>query len=314
MSDSKDSECDSAELEPYILNEKNQFITKKYINNILAKYGVNYKIKNLKLFQMAMTHTSYLQLDLIPKKLKRITTKSRYKEAGITPLKKTRDIVPLQTKSYERLEFRGDAVLHDIIADYIYDRFPDQGEGFMTTLRTQIERDTALSELCAKIGLNKYILISKIIEINNGRENNVSILEDSFEAFMGALAKDQGKSSENYKTCYNFFVNLMEKEIDISRLLETNNNFKDILLRYYHQQEWPSPEYVTLTESGPDHKKNFTMGVKDASGRIIGTGKGTSKKKGEQEASRMALIYLDVIKDDDESSDEEVDLEWSDSD
>ena len=221
--------------------------------------------------------------------------------------------MPLQTKSYERLEFRGDAIIHDVIADYVFDRFPNEGEGFMTTLRTQMERDTALAELCTVIGLNEFILISRIIEINNGRYNNVSILEDAFEAFMGALAKDQGKSKKNYELCYTFFVNLIEKEIDIARLLETNNNYKDILLRYYHKQEWPSPEYVSMSEAGPDHKKKFTMGVKDATGRVIGTGKGTSKRKGEQEASKMALIYLGVINDD-ESSDEEIDAEWSDSD
>lgn len=315
MNSSKDSSEDSyidPELELYILNKENKLINKKYINGLLKKYGVDYKIKILENFQQAVTHTSYLVPELVPKKLRRITDKTHFEEAGISPIKEFKGIVPLQTKSYERPEFLGDAVLHLIFADYIYHRYTDQQEGFMTTLRTRMEDKRGLARLCRIVGLNQYILISKLIEINGGRDNNVSILEDSFEAFICALFEEAG-----FDICKKFVTNIIEKEVDISELLKTNLNYKDILLRLYHQKKWNVPKYYTLNEEGPDHKREFTMGVKDNTGRIIGTGSGASKRKGEQEASRQALIFLGELKEGDSDSDEEEyedDGDWSDSD
>jgi dsRNA-specific ribonuclease len=299
---SDDDSVDS-ELELYILNDKNKYITKKYIHKTLKTYGVSHKINNLQLYQQAVTHTSYLEPNLIPKKMRRISDKNHYQEAGLEPaanLDRSR-FVPLQKKSYERAEFLGDSVIHLILAEYIYSRYQDQNEGFMTTLRTRMERDTALANLAIIIGLNEYVLISRIIEVNGGRKNNTHILEDSFEAFMCALFLDAG-----YEVCKTFLVNLIQNEIDIAKLLQHNTNYKDILLRLYHQKKWKSPEYKTVTEAGPDHKKSFVMGVTDNNNNVIGTGSGVSKKKGEQHAAKQALKYLGALADsDDESSEDE---------
>lgn len=310
----KDSDDNlDSELEFYILNKKNKLITKKYVNGVLKKYGVSYKIKNLENFQQAVTHTSYLIPDLIPKKLRRVTDKTHFEEAGIIPMVEIKGIIPLQTKSYERPEFLGDSVLHLIFADYIYHRFKDQQEGFMTTLRTRMEDKNGLAKLCKVINLNEYILISKLIEINGGRDNNVSILEDSFEAFICALFEEAG-----FDVCKKFVTNLIESSIDISKLLQHNPNYKDILLRLYHQKKWDCPKYFTLNEDGPDHKRQFMMGVKDNMGRIIGQGSGVSKRKGEQKASRQALLYLGELNEDESDSDNEkyenYDSDWSSSD
>src|SRR5438105_3995888 len=97
-----------------ILNENNKSITKQYIETTLAKFNIPHKVKNLKIFQTAMTHTSYV----------------------INPQKKTfhhlKATIPLQKTSYERLEFLGDSVIHMVLADYLYNRYSDQHEGFMT--------------------------------------------------------------------------------------------------------------------------------------------------------------------------------------
>jgi len=276
----------------YILNEHNIEITSDYIENILKKYGVIHKINNLYNFKLATTHTSYILRDEEYWKLHR--SKNTNKE--LEPIEDPSMAIPLQTESYERIEYLGDAVLHLILADYIYDRY-DQGEGFMTKLRTKIEKGTTLTHFAKVIGLNKYILLSRYIEKNNGRENNKKILEDVFEAFLGALHIDGG-----YDICKKFIVKLIEDEVDFATLLHTEDNYKDMLLQFCHKQNprWEDPQYGEIDESGPDHNKVYTTFVRIKKrptdvGEVRGYGKGVSKKKGQQEAAREALIYYGDI-------------------
>jgi ribonuclease-3 len=88
--------------------------------------------------------------------------------------------------SYERIEFLGDALLGMIVANYLYTRFPDQNEGFLSKIRTKIVNGRMLGYLSDKIGFPKFAIISKQVEETGGR-NNFKIMEDIFEAFIGAL-------------------------------------------------------------------------------------------------------------------------------
>jgi len=287
---------------PYILNVKNKYITMKYIENMLKKYNVHLKVKHLDVFQNAMTHISYLRRDSEDYKRKKI---KRPVIKELEPIEYPKDAIPLQNKSYERLEFLGDSIIHAILADYLYHRYENQDEGFMTRLRTKIENGITLSLLAKCIGLNKYILISRHIEDNNGRQDNHHILEDSFEAFIGALYNESG-----YDNCKKFIVTLMETNVDFAMLLHTETNYKDMLLQFFHKKRWKDPKYGVKDISGPEHKKNYTMYVKRYidnrdNGKIYGYGVSTSKKKGEQEAARQALLEFGIIKEDDDSSTEE---------
>jgi dsRNA-specific ribonuclease len=173
----------------YILNEKNINITTEYIESTLKKYNVTYKVNNITKFEEAMTHTSYLKKDFINDK----NLKLDYicgKDKEIDPIVDPSRALPLRNISYERLEFLGDSVIHLILADYLYNRYNNQFEGFMTRLRTKIENGQSLAYLTKALDLNKYIVISKMIEQCNGREKNVHILEDAFESFVGALYLD----------------------------------------------------------------------------------------------------------------------------
>ena len=265
------------DLTPYILNECNQLITTDYIESVLKKYGdIIIKVKNLKIFQNAMTHISYLKRDSEYYKAKKI---KRTNNKEMRPIKNPQNCIQLQDKSYERLEFLGDSVIHLIIANYLFDRYESQHEGFITKLRTKLERTETLAQLAECIGLDEYILISRYIEVNNGRKRNRNILEDSFEALMGALYKEAG-----YDPCNIFFKTLMEKEVDFAHLLYTETNFKAKLLEYFHKQGWEDPKYDHTDVSGPGHKKQFLMCVvckKDPrdNGEIVGHGSGASKKK-----------------------------------
>lgn len=284
----------------YILNENNKYITKKYIEDTLKRYDINIKIKNLELFQQAMIHLSYLIRD--EKFYANNKTKPyQIQSNDIEPLDDISKAIPLQEQSYERLEFLGDAILHAILAEYIFNRYEQENEGFMTKLRTKIENGDTLTILSNTIGLNEYIIISRYVEKNGGRETNKKILEDAFEAFMGALYHEAG-----YNVCKKFIVTLIEKEIDFAKLLYQETNFKEKLLQYFHLRKWMDPIYGTLDISGPENKKMYTMYVKcrknaQDEGELVGIGIANSKKAGEQEACKKAMIHYGLYNDSDDS-------------
>jgi dsRNA-specific ribonuclease len=291
----------------YILNEKNKRITTEYIEKTLNKYGVQIKIKNIDIFQKSMIHVSYLIRD--EQFFSNNKTKPYHSQSNdIVPLDDITTAIPLQQQSYERLEFLGDAILHAIIAEYIYKRYPTVDEGFMTKLRTKIENGDTLSILSKKIGLDDYVVISRYIEQNGGRSTNKNITEDIFEAFIGALYLDSG-----FDTCKLFIVKMIEKEIDLAQMLYQEKNFKEKLLQYFHFRKWMDPIYGTLDVSGPKNKKMYTMWIKcrethNDEGNIVGIGVSSSKKAGEQEAAKQALIHFGLYNEgsDDDGSTEEI--------
>lgn len=306
MSNKNSSEKKKGKIEiddptPYILNENNILITSEFIEGVLKKYKVKCKIKNIEFFQKAMVHPSYLIRDENYYK----NNKSKY-DIYIDPIDDVSKAIPLQKESYERLEFLGDSVIHLILATYFFNRYENQNEGFMTRLRTKIENGETLAQLSKAIGLNRYILLSRYIDKNGGRDNNLHILEDSFEAFMGALYLEIG-----FDNCKTFLINLMEQEVDFAQILHTETNYKDLLLQFFHQRKWRDPCYGVLDISGSNHHKQFTMYVKCKKtqfddGEIVGIGVSTSKKNAEQLCARNALIHFGLLKDGDESDSETI--------
>lgn len=294
--DSPDNNLTNKQLELYILNENNKPITKNFIEGIFKRYGINHKVKKLENFQKAMYHTSYLIRDFKNDRLAKLV-----REKDITPILESDKCkaMPLCNTSYERLEFLGDSVIHLVLANYLYERYPDEQEGFMTRLRTKIESGNTLANLSKVIGLHEYIVLARNIEQIGGREKNLHILEDCFEAFIGCCYLDGG-----YLLCQKLIIKLIEENIDISTLIHIENNYKDTLLQWYHKWKWPDPEYGTHGSIEKDNKKIFIMYVKgyffnsnkEREWIILGEGYGTSKKKGEQEAAKNALIKLNIIK------------------
>lgn len=291
-SDGNDSDIDYS---MFILNEKNRYITKKYVKNLLEYYNINYNIKSLERFQHAMTHVSYLKRDFSNDKIVKMI-----KEKNLEPIRDPNLAIPLQDESYERLEYLGDSIIHAILAEYLFNRYPDKDEGFLTKLRTKIENGQTLAQLAKQLGLHEYVLIARNIEQIGGREKNTHIFEDTFEAFLGALYIDSGN---DYNLCKKFVIKIIETHIDMAHLIYNETNHKDTLLQYYHKMKWSDPEYKLLEIIEKDSKKYFKMCVTDSNAQIVGKGTGTSKKKGEQIAAYNALIHFGIINEDD--SDEE---------
>ncbi len=287
----------------YILNENNKLISAEYITALLKTYGINIKVNNLNIFQEAMIHLSYLVRN--EEFYKNNKTKVyQIQSTDIEPLSNKLDAIPLQSKSYERLEFLGDAIIHSILAEYLFKRYSYANEGFMTKLRTKIENGNTLYLLSKKIGLNEFVLISRYVEKNGGRITNENLLEDIFEAFIGALYLDAG-----YEVCNKFLITLIEKEINLSQMLNEETNFKEKILQYFHLRKWQDPIYGSLSCDGPENKKVYTMYVKCIKhvhdvGEIIGRGQGSSKRMGEQMAAKQAMIHFGIYKDDDNSEEE----------
>ena len=275
---------------PYNLN--NILINETDVIQILNKYNVSIdKVNHIEYFRQAFVHKSYCKKDIYPQ---HILNNAKI-ELGHPP-----NLLELQDKSYERLEYFGDRVLKLIVSMYLFHRYPKQDEGFMTRLQTKLEDKKNLSVMSKEIGLDKYFIISKQIEITNGR-NLDKIHEDVFESFVGALFLSNG-----FEPCMYLIVNLLETMIDYSEKLYCDNNYKDQLLRVNHQNKWSSPQYITINQEGPPHKRKYIMGVEKfdvkpndpINNRCIGYGIGNSKKEGEQNAAKMALITYGLLEKD----------------
>ena len=160
----------------------------------------------------------------------------------------------------------------------------------MTKLKTKIEDKTSLARFSKILGLDEFILVSKQNEISGISRVNDKILEDAFESFIGALFKDT-----NYYKCKEFIEYILENFIDYSELLYNDNNYKDQLLRFYHNNKWSHPVYVLLEEKGYGNKKLFTMGVLDKDKNVILKATDTSKRKAEQKVSKFVLYKYNKL-------------------
>jgi len=280
---------------PIPYNLENKEIEEQDILDVLNKYNISIpKINEIKYFRQAFTHSSYIDKKIIPEN---VLHDSKI-ELGNPP-----ELLELRPNSYERLEFFGDKVLKLIVSFYLFHRYPKEDEGFMTRLQTKIEDKKNLAIMSKEMGLGKFFIISRQIELMSGR-NLDKLHEDMFEAFIGALFLSNG-----FEPCLYLITNLLETLIDYSEKLYCDNNYKDRLLRLHHQNKWTFPEYIPIYHEGPPHKRKYIMGVKkhdsnstNIEDMCISYGIGNSKKEGEQYAAKMSLIILGILKEDQYSS------------
>jgi len=193
-------------------------------------------------------------------------------------------IIELMPESSERIEFFGDTVIKCIVAKYLYMRYYNEDEGFLTKTKTKIENRKSLAKFARKLGLDNYLIISKQNEEANNRDSD-KFLEDAFEAFMGALLFDQG-----FDFCEKYLIKLLETEIDYAEILYIDTNFKDRLQRFFHQNGWHHPVFEDISTDIINCKKTFTVCVKDNNDKEIIRASELSKKKAEQKVSMLALL------------------------
>ena len=190
-----------------------------------------------------------------------------------------------QTYDNERLEFLGDAVLDLVVGEYLYKKFQTSDEGKLSKIRASLVNETGFDKLARALRLGDYILLSNAEENNGGREKS-SLLSNAFEAIMGAMYLEAG-----LETVEKIAIRLIEenhKEISLDSLFR---DFKTTLQELTQAQFGITPEYKVLASRGPDHKKEFEVGV-FIEDREYARASGKSKKIAQQEAARMAVEML----------------------
>ena len=265
---------DTSKFKSNPFNSSNIKIKESDILNILKNHNIqNYKINDLSLFQTSFIHTSYCQM-------------KDYEE-----YENTNNSLNLFNESYETLEFLGDSLLGCCVTKYLFNRYVKlhkQNEGFLTKLKIRLICGEQLCYLSEQIGFDKYMVISKHIEDNCSGRRNIHILEDIYEAFLGALYLD----SRDITIIDKFIINCIEQHIDISDLILNDNNYKGQLLKYFQHNFKIHPKYETTK----DESNNFICKIyKDDDISHVCTGYGPTKKKSEQDASKNALIAYRVM-------------------
>ncbi len=186
----------------------------------------------------------------------------------------------------ERLEFLGDAVLDLVVGEYLYKKFPDFHEGNLSKLRASIVNEKGFQKFAQELNLGECIHISIAEENNNGR-SKASICSNAFEALMGAIYLDGGLEEVEKIT-----IKVLEKVYPNVDLATIFRDYKTTLQEITQAKMGVTPEYVLVSATGPDHKKEFEIMVK-INGKEFATAKGKSKKEAQQEAAKMALEILE---------------------
>ena len=237
--------------------------SKSHVNREDIQEMLNMKIKNITHYQRALVHKS------IYKAVKRY---------------QGNDLQEYLFQHNERLEFLGDSVLGLIVANYLFHKYPENDEGFLTRIKTKLVNGVQLSKLAKQINLGKHILMSNHVENIKGR-NSQKILEDAFEAFLAAIFKDLGFDAVN-----SFVINLIDK-LDFNDIL-FEDNYKDILLKYSQKVfKNCTPEYILVNTEGPPHNRIFNV-IVTINDKRYETGSGKSKKQAEQLAAEKTLKLI----------------------
>lgn len=190
-------------------------------------------------------------------------------------------------ESNERLEFIGDSVLGLIVTSYLYEKYPNENEGFLTRIRTKLVSGKALCQIAENLHFYKYITMNEK-GMKNEWHKNPRILEDSLESFIGSIYLDLG-----IEVAKKFIHKNIINKLDNETLLE-DNNFKDILMRYVQGRKLSLPEY-RLNETINDNNKLFTVQV-FLQGKFVSEGTNKVKKQAEQISAKRALQCFNIIK------------------
>lgn len=289
------------------MNPMNKLITKDHINKIFVKFGINDEVGDIDIYRQAFVYKNYVN-------------PSEEQLSNELPLRQeekkfnVKDCVPFADKSYDQMEFMGDRILEMIICHYIYTRYPNQNEQFMTDLKIKLVQGTRLNIFAKKLKLNRYILLSR--QCDHKFRNKADINEDVFEAFLAAIFidfKTRYNIGNAYEICDKFICNLLERYINFSHLIVKTDNYKNLLMNYYHANfKGANPEYVNISTTGPPYDKTFKAGVKNIDGHIIATGEGDKLINAEQIAAKEALKYYnETIYSDNDEPNKEI---WNDPD
>ncbi len=186
----------------------------------------------------------------------------------------------------ERLEFLGDSILGFITAEYLYHRFPEMNEGDLTSLRAALVRGQTLAEYARELDLGPHLLISRG-EVAAGGRDRTALLAATFEAIIGALYLDRG-----LEAAHSLIMRVMDPKTQSIVQERLDRNAKSLLQELSQGRLKVTPIYRTVSASGPDHAREFTVQVL-LGDRVFGIGQGRNKQTAEQAAAQAAIAELE---------------------
>jgi ribonuclease-3 len=186
----------------------------------------------------------------------------------------------------ERMEFLGDSVLNLVVSEYLMNACPDSTEGDLSRLRAAVVSEPALAVVARDIGLGPYILLGRGEEQTGGRDKD-SLLANSLEALIAAVYIDSGKDQAE-----DFILRFFEDGIKRTCTSGGSFDYKTRLQELCQDRLKQLPDYRIVSETGPDHQKQFEVEVW-IKGQLSGHGLGKSKKEAEQRAAKEALVRLE---------------------
>ena len=224
--------------------------------SILEK-TIDYTFKDKALLTVALTHSSYC---------------NENRKRGFSV-------------SNERSEFLGDSILSVITAEFLYHRFPEADEGFLTRTRAALVCEDTLAQFANKISLGDFMFFGRGEAVSSGGRHRKSTISDAFEALIAAIYLDGGM--ENAKR---FVLPFITKMLETVIKLGTED-YKSRLQRIVQQTPEEVLSYSLVREEGPPHDRVFYYEV-FLNSNLLGKGSGRSKREAEQAAAHEALILL----------------------
>ena len=215
--------------------------------------SLNVRLINPSLLEQALIHSSYLN-----------------EYPGTVPA------------SNERLEFLGDAVLGFIVAEKLYQDFPDLTEGEMTRIRSALVRRETLAQIARSLKLGDYLYLGKGEEAGGGRRKPAN-LSGALEAVIAAIYLDRGLTVTR-KLVLRWLAEELQEVVGQGKGVDYKSQLQEIIQSEYRS----SPSYRTVQAAGPDHDKLFTVEVMIGD-KVLGRGAGKSKKLAETKAARDAM-------------------------
>ena len=253
---------------PY--NSNNKLIQSSDVIHIMKSLTMNnFKINDISLYQTSFVHNSYTKL-------------LSYRDYD-----NDNNCLDLQDKSYEVMEFLGDAILESSVCSYIYQRFGvihGESEGFLSDLKTRLVCGDMCCQLSKHLKFQPYLIISDHVEKNCSGRDNFKILKNVFESFIAAVFLDN-----DYYVANNFIIQVIEKFVDFTEILVKDNNYKGQIIRYCDKSFGKKPEFTTTFD---DPKYSTEIKINN---EIIGVWTNQDKKECEKKASKNALIHFNVI-------------------
>ncbi len=187
------------------------------------------------------------------------------------------------SKNNERLEFLGDSILGFVIAEALFEQFPDSGEGILSRLRASLVNQESLAELARKYDIGDYLILGSG-ELKSGGYRRSSILSDALEAIMGAVLNDRG--IEASKT---WILNLFAERLQGLSLDNWQKDPKTRLQEYLQAQRLDIPKYTLVNQFGLSHEQTFEVLCEISLFKSGIKATGISRKKAEQQSAELML-------------------------